>query len=131
RRPLSNQQAIADRLKLLDFVPIDFADMEMQEQVRWACETRYLVAVHGAGIANYLFHRVGQLSFLELTPPSKQSDWVYREMAQAMVWDYQVLSGAGNDSEDTFEVDPDLVASTTEALVRSSSRQVPSFWHMP
>jgi capsular polysaccharide biosynthesis protein len=120
RRAMINQAKVAECLAPLGFEAVDFAGMSLPRQIALARETRYLVAIHGAGIANFLFHQVGALDLLELRPDDMRYQWFFRHMAEAMDWGYDVLSGSAEAASQSFQVNPDTVAARAQEMLESS-----------
>ncbi|RZL68602.1 MAG: glycosyltransferase family 61 protein [Pedobacter sp.] len=79
---------------LLDKFPhikkIDFSDMVPDETVKLMSEARYIIAPHGAGLANLAFANKG-ISVLELYPSEKNYFPCYQRLCNQMSIQHQVI----------------------------------------
>lgn len=119
RRSLRNQSDVADRLAELGFETIDFATLSFTDQLRVACETQHLVAIHGAGIANMIFRSVRPTTLLELRPSYMPANTCtfFGAMAAELGWVYDSLTGPGDIINDSFTIDPDEVQRAARSLL--------------
>src|SRR5690242_18647078 len=69
-RTIMNMPEIAKVLRQFEFQIVDTAGMSIDDQIDVFSKTRYLVAIHGAGLTNIIFRRDAPLSVLELCPTS-------------------------------------------------------------
>lgn len=67
-RSISNLDAVETVLREYHFCSVDTSEMPLAEQIDLFSRTRYLVAVHGAGMINMIFRQDAPLSILELYP---------------------------------------------------------------
>lgn len=111
RRPMINQDELVEVMKGAGFEIVDFAKINFIEQMKIASETRWLVAVHGAGITNFIFHIFGSLSMLELRPDYMKYQFFFKDIAASCGYDFSLLKGPSQ-VDGSFEVDPKEVIST-------------------
>lgn len=97
-RRVLNIDAVRDVLKPLGFDEIDAVSLAFSEQVRLFRATRYLIAIHGAGITNTLYRRGNPLSILELYA-SNYNSFDYRTIAHERGFLWAGLAGVPTEGE--------------------------------
>jgi len=103
RRPLLNQDEIEEKLKLFDFESVDFGQLSFEDQIKLATETRYLIAIHGAGMVNTIFHKSGDLTVLELRPDTMRYQFFFKNIAESCRHEFSILPGKSTE-EGAFEI---------------------------
>jgi hypothetical protein len=86
-RSIANMDQIEPILREYGFRIIDAAELSIAEQIDEFSKTRYLVAIHGAGMTNMSFRRDAPLSVLEI----HLATWVnedFRNMCRE--WGYEI-----------------------------------------
>jgi capsular polysaccharide biosynthesis protein len=119
-RTLSNLADI-ERITLnAGFETIYAEDLSFSKQVELFGNTEFLVALHGAGIANTMFSQVDQLSCLEVHTASYVVPCYYWLMQQLGAKYYDGILGTELDRNGQFRVDP---AAFESALARMVGQQ--------
>jgi hypothetical protein len=67
-RSVLNMDEVVPVLNEYDFEIVDTTNMPVDEQIEIFARTRYLLAVHGAGMTNMIFRRDAPMSVLEIHP---------------------------------------------------------------
>jgi hypothetical protein len=111
-RHIVNMDEIEGTLREHGFRIVDVAGWTIDQQIELFSGTRYLVAIHGAGLTNMMFRRDSALSVLELHAETYRSldfEAVCEEFGYA--WDH--LSGPPDSpnggQHDNFSLDPVLL----------------------
>lgn len=95
-RRLTNQDEIWEILLRFKFRMVDSAQMSIAEQIEVFAKTRYLVALHGAGLTNIIFRRGAPLNVLELQSrlyPSPNKMTSFGMISQAYGYHWERLTG--------------------------------------
>jgi hypothetical protein len=118
RRTIGNLPEIEEVCRRRGFEVVETEHMSLAEQIDLFSQVRYLVAIHGAGLANVMFRRGARLDLLEIFPSTTylgRSGRVfpppahYFWLAQACGFRYEALFGMARgegDFESVFHVDP-------------------------
>jgi capsular polysaccharide biosynthesis protein len=123
-RTIENMEAVEEVCHRFGFQTVMTEGMSLEQQIRLFSETRYLVAVHGAGLTNMMFRLGAPLSVLEIFPAASYHGWDgpsphYFWMAQALGFEYDALFGDGAPDgmyRTPFSVDPDRVTARLISL---------------
>jgi hypothetical protein len=117
RRSIENSADIEELCRTWGFEVVDTENLPLAEQIKLFSQVRYLVGVHGAGLANIMFRRGAELSLLEIFPsttyikggrvypPAVHYFW----LAHACGFRYEAIFGspkAPGDFTSPFHVDP-------------------------
>jgi hypothetical protein len=92
-RFIENTGEVEAMCKEFGFFVVDFDDLTLPEQIRLVGQTRYLVAIHGAGLANMLFRNGHPLNVLEIFPPATYFPFHYAILANQLNYHYDGLIG--------------------------------------
>jgi hypothetical protein len=92
-RFIENNSAVEAVCKEFGFITVDFDDLSLPEQIRLLGKTRYLVAIHGAGLTNMLFRNGAPLGVLEIFPPAEYFPFHYAIMANQLKYQYDGIVG--------------------------------------
>lgn len=92
-RFIENIKEVSSFLIKEGYEVIDSGVLPFAEQVRLFNETRYIVAVHGAGITNIIFRRNQKLSLLEVFPPGEYVPFHYIMLAKMYGFKYDAIIG--------------------------------------
>lgn len=92
-RFVENNAEIAAVCQELGFEAVDFDEITLPQQIRAMSQARYVVGIHGAGLANMLFRGGRPLGLLELYPPADYFPFHYVLMANQLGFDYDGLIG--------------------------------------
>lgn len=120
-RRLTNIEAIQPILDKYSFQIVDAAKMSVEEQIRLFAGTRYLIAIHGAGITNIIFRGQGPLSLLELHH-EQLLNLDHKRMCDEMGHHWDHLEGKmapGHPHHADFAVSPEQLEAKIEALLTS------------
>lgn len=120
-RSLLNHDEAISLLEDFGFEVVDTAGMTVADQQKLLSETRYLVALHGAGMVNMMFRHGAPMSVLELHGHSHVSE-DFRLMAQAAGWYFSRLSGQAEGGDfrfARFTIDPSELRHSVELLLKS------------
>ncbi len=128
-RTISNMDEVKAVCEQFGFEMLTTEGMSVANQIILFSQIRYLVAVHGAGLANIMFRKGAPLSLLEIFPrwshvslgrlyaPPPHYFW----MACALGFTYEVMFGTlpeqSADSKESFEVDVRSLSQRIEALL--------------
>ena len=120
-RFIENTTEVEAICKEFGFVVVDFDDLTLPEQIRLLRQTRYLVAIHGAGLANMLFRNGYPLSVLEIFPSATYFPFHYVILANQLNYHYDGLIGqpASQPFSGGFKVDPADLRRHLIALLQS------------
>lgn len=92
-RFVENNAEIAAICQELGFEVLDFDKITLPQQIGAMSQARYVVGIHGAGLANMLFRGGQPLGLLELYPPADYFPFHYVLMANQLGFDYDGLIG--------------------------------------
>lgn len=106
-RKISNFNQIRPILERYSIEIIDPANLTVAEQARKFNSAKYLVGIHGAGMANFFYSQHSKVRILEVAPKTWINSNVYW-MSIMLGVNYDVLLGQGNkDIYAPFWLDPD------------------------
>jgi len=118
RRTIENLPEIEEVCRRWGFEVVETEHMSLAEQIKLFSQVRYLIAIHGAGLANIMFRRGARLSVVEIFPTTTylgRSGRVYPPpghyfwLSHACGFRYEALFGMAKgqgDFESDFQVDP-------------------------
>ncbi len=69
-RFIENNAEIAGICQKMGFEVLDFDELTLPEQIQAVGQARYVVGIHGAGLANIIFRGGRPLGLLEIYPPA-------------------------------------------------------------
>ena len=110
-RNIANIAELTPVLRSYDFEVIDAANMTFDEQRELFSQTGFLIAIHGAGLVNFVFRRSGPLKVLEIFPPS-ETPLMFYELSRIYGFDYQCVRGKDavtGQRRSPFYLDPALL----------------------
>jgi capsular polysaccharide biosynthesis protein len=97
--------------------------MTLAEQMTLFGQTRYCVAVHGAGLTNMIFRREQPMNLIEIFPPTSQPDY-YPRLAHAYGFRHYSLIGTdpvrtdkGHDTP--FRLSPELLQKSIDEMFQN------------
>jgi capsular polysaccharide biosynthesis protein len=99
-RLIANPDEVEAALSARGYEVIDAAGMNAVEQIRLFHQTRHLVAIHGAGMANMIFRAGQPMSVIELCPDVWNHVDSMRVMAAELGYDVTVASFRSTSAED-------------------------------
>ena len=119
-RFIENNEEIADICQKMDFEVLDFDELTLSEQVQAVGQARYIVGIHGAGLANILFRGDHLLGLLEIYPPSTYFPFHYIMLANQLGYQYDGLIGLPSTQPFSggFRVDPAELSQRLAALLQ-------------
>lgn len=123
-RLIANPAEVEDAVASRGYEVIDAAGMDAVEQIRLFHQTRHLVAIHGAGMANMIFRAGRPMSVIELCPDVWDHVDSMRVMASELGYDVTSVSFASSSAEDpiraNLQVDVDkLLRAIDESEARA------------
>jgi len=116
-RSLSNAPEIETIAESHGFRIVDTNGMSLVEQIRLFAQTRYLIGIHGAGLANMLFRYGKPLSVFELFPANKIPAH-YWQLAQGMGFNYSFLIGGAHGMNETFALVPEQFSAAINRMIK-------------
>lgn len=119
-RSVANEADLAEVLERHRFRTVDTATMSVQEQMELFASARYVVALHGAGVANVIFRRGAPLGLLELYGRPLSGLTNMRDICAAMGYDRLTLSGSpagGARRHASFSIDPTRLEVSLRSLL--------------
>lgn len=119
-RTVSNFNELEPLLKQYGFDCVDTGNMSLDEQMDLFAHTKYLIAIHGAGITNILFSNWKSLSMLEILIDGSHINTHYYWMASVLGVQYDAILGGKMDSKKMFYVDPAVFEDHLKTLLRLS-----------
>ena len=124
RRPPSGRLLLNERelLPVLDFHGfrvIDAATMTIAEHIETFSRTRYLVAVHGAGIVNLIFRGDTPLGILELYSPAYPGPGDMERLCRELSHYHDRLVGPTAPKSLDFTIDPDALDVSIRQLLHA------------
>ncbi len=94
-------------LEKYNFKVVDTDNMTLEEQSLLLGNTRYLIAIHGAGLTNMVFRRNSAMDILEIFPPSDVVPYHYAILARRYQFGYRGIMGEEpNAIKGYFKLDP-------------------------
>ncbi len=122
-RYIENDEEIEKVLQMVGFEIVDTDSLSPKEQILLFGQSRYLVAIHGAGITNVIFRQKASLSILELFPPPLDGylPFHYIMISKMYGFKYQALIGkrAKTKFSSGFYIDPAILKCEVEELLKS------------
>jgi len=119
-RRVENEDEVIKLLREYDFEIVDTAGMSLEAQIRLFARTRYLVAIHGAGLINIIFRRHAPLHVLELHAANYRTE-DFRDICLESNYRHDTLGGAPTDPGDpqgtNFTVDLQRLREKLELMV--------------
>ena len=118
-RFIENNAEIAGICQQMGFEMLDFDELPLPEQIQAMGRARYVVGVHGAGLANMLFRGNQPLGLLEIYPPATYFPFHYIVMANQLGYQYDGLIGRQGSQRfsGSFRVDPTELRQRLGALL--------------
>jgi hypothetical protein len=92
-RFIENNTEMAGICQELGFEVLDFDELTLSEQIQAMGRARYVVGIHGAGLANILFRGGHPLGLLEIYPPATYFPFHYIMLANQLGYQYDGLIG--------------------------------------
>jgi hypothetical protein len=138
RRPMRNFPEIQAVCERYGFETIRPDNLSIRDQAKVFSEVRYLVAEHGAGLANIAFRRGAPLSLLEIFPtwryvhpgglighPPPHYFW----LARSLGFEYDALAGRtmADDEVGAFSVDPRRLDEKLSRMLAYDKESLDSF----
>jgi hypothetical protein len=120
RRTIANLEDVEELCRHWGFEIVEAENMSLADQISLFSQVRYLVAIHGAGLANIMFRRGAKLSLVEIFPtttylarghvypPPAHYFW----LSYACGFRYEAMFGEPRgqvDFESAFGVDPAML----------------------
>jgi hypothetical protein len=105
-RSLSNKDEIHNLVVSYGFEIIDSSELPFQDQVELFANTRYLIAIHGAGLVNMIFRQGEALDVMEIFPSEPYIPFHYIMIAKMYGYSYDLILGSKLTSNSTFCVNP-------------------------
>lgn len=121
RRFIENNAELVGICQELEFEVLDFDELTLADQIRAMGQARYVVGIHGAGLANILFRGGRPMGLLEIYPPATYFPFHYIILANQLGYKYDGLIGfAGlRPFSGGFRVDPARFRQRLAALLQS------------
>jgi hypothetical protein len=120
-RNLKNKKEILEILNRFNFEIIDTENFSMEEQIELMGETKFLVAIHGAGLTNLIFSDPQKISVLEINPIFRGEDKLrphYYWLAKCLNINYQCIEGGKINIDNEFILNPDLFETYLEKQIK-------------
>ena len=119
-RFLENNADVAKICQELGFEVLDFDELTLPQQIRTMQQARYVVGIHGAGLANMLFRGGQPMGLLEIYPPATYFPFHYILMANQLGFQYDGLIGQPGTQAFSggFRVDTDELRQRLEVLLQ-------------
>ena len=119
-RFIENNVEIAHICQKMDFEVLDFDELTLSEQIQAVGQARYVVGIHGAGLANILFRGDHPLGLLEIYPPATYFPFHYIMLANQLGYQYDGLIGLPGTQPFSggFRVDPAELGQRLAALLQ-------------
>ena len=119
-RCLENLATLQPILQRVGFETVFTEDLDFDAQVALFQQTRYLVAIHGAGMINMIFATPGAMSILELVPRAAEPEFdCFRTLAAELEFEFVRLLGVTEPyahKRANFSVDPGAFGDAVAAL---------------
>jgi capsular polysaccharide biosynthesis protein len=116
-RCLSNLEEVTPILEKYGFETIDAAGMSIDQQKELFANTRYLIAIHGAGITNMIFANTQKLSLLEILP-GQMLNTHYYWMAGTFGCPYDAILGGKMNVQHQFRLDPAILEHHIQKMLK-------------
>jgi len=111
RRTMRNNEEIVEIVRAKGFEIVDADCLSLPQQIELFTHCRYLVGIHGAGLANMLYRHPHTLSLFEICEPIRPIlglNPLYHNMAVAFGFDYGAVMGEANHNENqSFHMPPE------------------------
>lgn len=119
-RFIENNAEVAGICQELGFDILDFDELTLSEQIQAVGQARYVVGIHGAGLANILFRGGQPLGLLEIYPPATYFPFHYIILANQLGYQYDGLIGLAGSQKflGGFRVDPTALRQRLAALLQ-------------
>ena len=120
-RLIENNAEIVCICQEMGFEVVDFDELSFSQQIQTMRQTRYVVGIHGAGLANMLFRGDQPMSLLEIYPPADYFPCHYILMANQLGYRYDGLIGLPGSQQFSsgFRVDPAKLRQRMAMLLQS------------
>jgi hypothetical protein len=92
-RFMENGMEIEQLCREAGFEVVDFDTMSLPKQIQLLANSRYVVGIHGAGLANMLFRGRQPMGLLEIFPPGEYYPFHYMLMAAQFGYAYDAMIG--------------------------------------
>lgn len=92
-RFIENNAELTGICEQLGFDVLDFDELTLSQQIQAMRQARYVVGIHGAGLANILFRGGQPLAMLEIYPPAIYFPFHYIMLANQLGYAYDGLIG--------------------------------------
>jgi len=119
-RTVKNTEEIKPVLDKYGFEMIDTGEMAIEEQVKLFAETKYLVAIHGAGIINIIFSNYSKLSLLEILPGREKLNTHFYWLAESLGCKYDALLTEDMNMAKKFRLEPDVLEHYIQKMLAES-----------
>ena len=119
-RFIENNAEVAGICQELGFEVLDFDELTLPEQIQAVGQARYVVGIHGAGLANILFRGGQPLGLLEIYPPATYFPFHYIMLANQLGYQYDGLIGLAGSQPFSggFRVNPAELRQRLAALLQ-------------
>lgn len=101
-RYIENAEEIELLFKSVGFEIVDADKMSPKEQITLFSQTKYLVAIHGAGITNVIYRKNASLSILELFPPPAEGYLPFHYIMISKMYDFKYQAMIGESARTKF-----------------------------
>ena len=120
-RFIENNAELAAICQQLGFEVLDFDELTLPEQIQALGQARYVVGIHGAGLANIIFRDGQPMGLLEIYPPAAYFPFHYIMLANQLGYRYDGLIGLPGSQpfSGAFRVDPAVFRQRLAALLQS------------
>jgi capsular polysaccharide biosynthesis protein len=119
-RTVKNVEEIKPVLDKYGFEMIDTGEMSIEDQVKLFAETKYLVAIHGAGIINIIFSNYKKLSLLEILPGREKLNTHFYWLAESLGSKYDALLTEDMNMAKKFRLEPDVLEHYIKKMLANS-----------
>lgn len=126
-RGINNIDAVMQTAHRFGFEVIQTGDRSLEEQQEIFSASRYVVGIHGAGLANLIFRNNADCSVLEIYPPSvRRPRFNFYFMAKVLGFHHQFMQasdgpqGAVLNYKSNFDVDVDKLALAIERILATT-----------
>ncbi len=116
-RRLSNQSEMQSFMKGEGFQVVDADHLSLKEQIRIFRNTRYLVAIHGAGLTNIIYRQGNPMTLVELLPGNMISPH-YFWLSKELDYHYVPVIGSRFDDEKNFYVDMEPIKQAISSILK-------------
>ncbi|MGN6569255.1 MAG: glycosyltransferase family 61 protein [Flavipsychrobacter sp.] len=119
-RTVKNIEEIKPVLDKYGFEMIDTGEMPIEKQVELFAETKYLVAIHGAGIINIIFSNYNKLSLLEILPGREKLNTHFYWLAESLGCKYDALLTEDMNMAKKFRLEPEVLEHHIKKMLANS-----------